>query len=167
MKNKLLVIGHARHGKDTVCEILRDDYGYNFISSSEFCAKLFIYEKLAPLHGYSSVEQCYNDRFAHRDEWYNLISEYCAVDPARLGKEIFAQYDIYCGLRNVREYHALREGGVFDYCVWVDRSEHLPLEPPTSMTLSSEHADFVIDNNGSLRELHEKVNYLIQKISYQ
>jgi translation elongation factor EF-1alpha len=43
-KFKLLVIGHGRHGKDTVCEMLRDDYGYTFESSSKFCSKFFIYE---------------------------------------------------------------------------------------------------------------------------
>jgi hypothetical protein len=32
-KPKLLVIGHGRHGKDTVCEMLRDHYGYTFESS--------------------------------------------------------------------------------------------------------------------------------------
>ena len=31
---KLLIIGHARHGKDTVAEILRDTHGYDFVSSS-------------------------------------------------------------------------------------------------------------------------------------
>ena len=45
-RKKLLVIGHGRHGKDTVCEILRDKYGYSFESSSQFCSKLFIYEML-------------------------------------------------------------------------------------------------------------------------
>lgn len=33
---KLLVIGYGRHGKDTVCEILRDQHGYSFTSSSSF-----------------------------------------------------------------------------------------------------------------------------------
>ena len=46
MKKKLLVIGHGRHGKDTVCEILRDEFGYTFESSSQFCSKLFIYDDL-------------------------------------------------------------------------------------------------------------------------
>ena len=48
MNKKLLVIGHGRHGKDTVCEILRDHYGYTFESSSQFCSKLFIYFLTSP-----------------------------------------------------------------------------------------------------------------------
>lgn len=163
-KNKLLVIGHARHGKDTFCEILRDTYGYNFISSSQFCAELFIYQELSPLYGYTSVEDCYADRFHHRAEWYDLISDYCREDPALLGKQIFEKYDIYCGLRNVREYQALREQQVFDICVWVDRSQHLPLEPSASMTLKKEHADYIIDNNGSLDDLNFKIKTFIENI---
>jgi len=31
---KLMIMDHARHGKDTVCEILRDTYGFTFESSS-------------------------------------------------------------------------------------------------------------------------------------
>ena len=36
MLPKLLVVGHGRHGKDTVCEML-EAYGYTFQSSSKFC----------------------------------------------------------------------------------------------------------------------------------
>ena len=45
-KLKLLIIGHGRHGKDTVSEILHDNYGYSFESSSQFCSKLFIFNDL-------------------------------------------------------------------------------------------------------------------------
>ena len=51
-KFKLLVIGHGRHGKDTVCEILRDKYNYTFESSSKFCSKLFIYDNLKDKYNY-------------------------------------------------------------------------------------------------------------------
>jgi len=59
MKSKLLVIGHGRHGKDTVCEILRDKYDYSFESSSQFCSKLFIYDQLKDK--YMSLEQWMSD----------------------------------------------------------------------------------------------------------
>ena len=66
MKLKLLVIGHGRHGKDTVCEILRDRYGYTFESSSKFCSKLFIYNDLKNKYNYLNEEECYADRHNHR-----------------------------------------------------------------------------------------------------
>ncbi len=43
---KLLIIGNARHGKDTVCDILREEFNYSFRSSSDFCAEKFIYNEL-------------------------------------------------------------------------------------------------------------------------
>ena len=70
-----------------------------------------------------------------------------------LGREIFASHDIYCGLRNKREYFQMRNTGVFDYCIWVDRSDHLPPEGRDSMSLEPWMANYHIDNNGSLEDL--------------
>ena len=164
MKPKLLVIGHGRHGKDTVCEILRDQYGYSFESSSKFCSKLFIYDMLKDKYGYSDEEQCYADRHNHRAEWYNAICDYNVPDAATLGREIFAEHDIYCGLRNKREFFAMQNTGVFDYCIWVDRSNHLPPESKTSMSLEQWMSNFTIDNNGTLEELSFNVQQLISHI---
>jgi len=152
---KLLIIGHGRHGKDTVCDILRDHYGFQFQSSSEFCAQKFIYNKLQ--HKY---------RHNHRAEWYDMIHAYCADDYARLGRDIFAENDIYCGLRNKAEFHAMRNTGVFDYCIWVDRSDHLPPEPQDSMNLEIWMANHVIDNNGDLKDLHRNTCDLADYLLY-
>ena len=164
MKLKLLVIGHGRHGKDTVCEILRDKYGYTFESSSQFCSKLFIYDQLKDKYGYSSEEQCYADRHNHRTEWYDAICDYNVPDAARLGREMFAAYDIYCGLRNKKEFHAMKNVGVFDYAIWVDRGDHLPPESKNSMSLEQWMADYTIDNNGTLADLEFNLHSLISNI---
>jgi dephospho-CoA kinase len=150
---KILVIGHGRHGKDTMCEILKDSYGFKFQSSSEFCARKFIYNELKSKYGYTNYNECYIDRHNHRTEWFNMIHDYCKDDLSRLGRDIFAENDIYCGLRNRSEFDAMRKTGVFDYAIWVDRSDHLPLEPVSSMNLEAWMADYVIDNNGSLDDL--------------
>ena len=161
MKKKLLVIGHGRHGKDTVCEILRDRYDYSFESSSRFCSKLFIFNDLKDIYGYSNEEECYEDRHNHRAEWYNAICDYNVPDPARLGREIFQAHDIYCGLRNKKEFHAMKNTGVFDYAIWVDRSDFLPPESKDSMSLEQWMADFTIDNNGSLEDLKFNIDALM------
>jgi hypothetical protein len=153
-KKKLLVIGHGRHGKDTVCEILRDTYKYSFESSSQFCSKLFIYDMLKDEYGYKNEQECYADRHNHRAEWYNAICDYNVPDAARLGREIFKAHDIYCGLRNKREFFAMKNTGVFDYAIWVDRSDYLPPEAKDSMSLEPWMADYHIDNNGTLEDLH-------------
>jgi hypothetical protein len=163
-KLKLLIIGHGRHGKDTVSEILRDRYGYSFESSSQFCSKLFIYDMLRDKYGYATEAECYADRHNHRQEWYEAICAYNVPDASRLGRAIFAEHDIYCGLRNKREFFAMKNTGVFDYAIWVDRSDHLPEEPKTSMSLEQWMADYTIDNNGSLAELEFNVAQLMEHI---
>ena len=163
MKHKLLVIGHGRHGKDTVCEILRDEYGYTFQSSSQFCNKLFIYNNLKNKYGYTSEAECYADRHNHREEWYNEICDYVALDLSKLGREMFNAYNIYCGLRNKREFLAMKKANSFDYVIWVDRSMHLPPEDKNSMDLEQSMADYIIDNNGDLLELKRNVRHLIKR----
>lgn len=165
MKKKLLVIGYGRHGKDTVCEMVRDNYGYSFESSSRFCSKLFIYDQLKEKYGYASDEECYADRHNHRAEWYDAICAYNVPDASRLGREIFQNNDIYCGLRNKREFHAMKNTGVFDYAIWVDRSDHLPSESKDSMSLEQWMADFTVDNNGSLEELRFNVDQLMSYLN--
>lgn len=164
---KLLIIGHGRHGKDTVCEILLEKYGFEFKSSSKFCSEKFIFEKLKSKYGYSNEDECYNDRHNHREEWYDEICAYNLEDPAKLGREIFQEHDIYCGLRNKKEFHAMKNTGVFDYAIWVDRSDYLPLESRESMTLDVWMSDFVIDNNGTLEDLKSNtarlIDYLISR----
>lgn len=165
MYPNLLVIGHGRHGKDTVCEILQKRHNLTFESSSKICSQLFIYDTLKDKYGYSSQEECYADRHNHREEWYNLINNYCTPDYAKLGKEIFSRYNIYCGLRNKKEFHAMRNAEVFNYVIWVDRSEHLPLEDSSSMTLEPWMADYVIDNNSTLEQLEFNVDQLMLTIN--
>ena len=159
---KLLVIGHGRHGKDTVCEILQKNYNLSFESSSKFCSQLFIYDQLKDKYGYANEEECYADRHNHRAEWYDAICDYNKDDGARLGREIFKVHDIYCGLRNRREYFAMKNTGVFDYAIWVDRSDHLPPESKDSMSLEQWMADYTIDNNGNLNDLYFNTYQLME-----
>lgn len=170
---KIMVIGHARHGKDTVGEILRDAYGWTFNSSSLFCAEKVMmpaFNKLLPgnkhmLPGnieekaYGSVQQCYDDRHNHRAFWHQEIAAYCTAtgDLARLAREIFKVNDVYCGCRSAREFHAARAEGVFDLSIWVDRSGHLPPESRDSMKLEQWMADCIIDNNDTLENLQRRV----------
>jgi len=164
MKKKILIIGHGRHGKDTVCEILKDKYDYSFESSSQFCNKRFIYDNLKVKYGYTNEKDCYEHRHNHRAEWYDAICNYNVPDAARLGREIFREHDIYCGLRNKKEFHAMKNTKVFDYAFWVDRSEHLPLEDISSMSLEQWMADFTIDNNSTLADLEFNITQLMSNI---
>lgn len=163
-KPKLLIIGHGRHGKDTVAEILYQNHGFSFQSSSKFLAELFIYDRLKDKYGYTSFDECYEDRGNHRREWFEAINEFNEKDPTKLGRAIFKLNDVYCGLRNKREFNALKNIGAFHYAIWVDRTGILPTEPATSMNLQPWMADFTIDNNGDMEELATNTNNLIDHI---
>jgi dephospho-CoA kinase len=162
MKIKLIIIGYGRHGKDTVCDILKKHYGYNFTSSSRFCAEKVVFPVLSKKYNYKTVDECYNDRHNHRKEWFDLIAEYNEQDLSRLGKLLFQEHDIYCGLRRKEELLALQKENVAKYTIWVDASDRLPPEPNDSCTVTKEMADCVIYNNGTLEELENSVHNLMK-----
>jgi len=83
---------------------------------------------------------------------------------ARLGRNLFAQNQIYCGLRNKREFFAMQNEEIFDYAIWVDRTDHLPKEDPKSMSIEQWMCDYTIDNNGDLDRLQKNVDTLIRTI---
>lgn len=163
-KPKLVVTGFARHGKDTVCQLLKDEHGFTFESSSHVTLFKVIYPVLQPKYKYKSYEKCYNDRVNHRQEWFDLIKAYNTPDLARLGREIFSNYDIYCGLRNMAELEAMIVEGLVDCIVWVDASERIAAEPSTSITITKSDCDFIVNNNGSLDDLRVEVQKLVDKL---
>jgi len=150
---KILVTGFGAHGKDTVCELLEMHYGFKFTSSSEFLAERVVFPALKDRHGYATVDECYRDRRNHRAEWFDLITAYNQDDPTTLGRNIFSEMDIYCGLRNKREIHAMRNCGLFNFSIWVDASDRLEPESRDSCTIEPWMCDFIIDNNGTLDDL--------------
>jgi hypothetical protein len=58
----------------------------------------------------------------------------------------------------------MKNTGVFDYAVWVDRSDHLPQEDKSSMSLEIWMADYVIDNNGTLSDLQRNTRELVTRL---
>jgi hypothetical protein len=159
MKLKLMILGHARHGKDTVAEILRDNLGLTFASSSFAAAQKVMVPFLAAKGiTYASLDECYADRVNHRQDWYEQIKAYNTPDGARLAREIYAENDIYVGMRNEVELEAVRKEVLYNYSIWVDRSKHVAPEPPTSVSVTQAMANYTIDNNGTPEQL--KINTL-------
>lgn len=195
-KPKFLILGHARHGKDTVAEILRDCYGFAFTSSSLFCAEKVIWdavhnqqaaidrhiaagspgmsagqliEELEMMAGreYPSYAECFADRGNFRAAWFSLIAAYCYPNKERLGREIFAENDIYVGIRNKRELNAVLNAGLADITIWVDASERVDQEPMASCTVEPWMAAFAIDNNGTAEDLHRNVHQLMATLGFE
>lgn len=146
----IMMLGHGSHGKDTVCALLPKDF--EFINSSlEACAEA-VFPALSKKYGYSSIEECYDDRRKHRVEWKELISAY-NEDPTRLGRHIYSKCNVYNGIHARDEFEALKKAGVIDYTIFVDAAERLPDSIDPSMDMTADDADFVIDNNGLESEL--------------
>lgn len=163
---KFIIFGHQQHGKDTACEYLNEHYDLSFSSSSMFCAKAFLFEQMRQEHGYQTLEQCFDDRSNHRQYWYEQIRRYNDNDRSRLGKELFALNDIYCGIRDKDEFDAIKQAGLVDLTIWIDASERKPLESTASMKMAKEDADLIIDNNGTLDKLYERLDNLFLALGY-
>jgi hypothetical protein len=58
----------------------------------------------------------------------------------------------------------MKNTNVFDYAIWVDRSDHLPAEDRSSMSLEIWMADYVVDNNGTLADLKRNARELITRL---
>jgi len=154
---KLLILGHCRHGKDSMAEILRDEFGMTFESSSQSASDIFLYDLLKEKYGYETSEECFEDRHNHRQEWYESICEYNKDDKARLAKGIMERTNCYVGMRDRDEIKECIKQELFDLIVWVDASDRLPEEPATSFNIDKGCADIIIENNGTYEEFYEKV----------
>src|SRR5260370_410175 len=101
---KFMIVGYGRHGKDTACEYLHGRYGFTFESSSHFVAEKAVRPWLSERGViYETFDEMYADRVNRRSQWFDAIAEYNAGDEGKLGRELFAVYDIYCGKRRIEE----------------------------------------------------------------
>lgn len=161
-KIKLLIIGNARHGKDTVAEMINKHFNLTFKSSSRAAADIFIFEALKDK--YDNAEDCFSDRVNHRKEWHDMICEYNKEDPSRLAKEIMKTSNIYVGMRSSEEIKRCKEDEIFDLVVGVYNKNKL-LEPKESFSIDLwEESDLVISNSGTLEDLEDKVVRVFNKI---
>jgi len=145
----ILLLGHARHGKDSVAHIW-EAIGLRCIGSSEAALELFVFEQLRDKKGYLTPAECFNDRVNHRQEWFDLIVEFNKGNRARLAQHIFGMADVYVGMRSQLEFEATM-AYITPIVAWVDRSQHLPPDP--TMEIQKPANAITIDNNGTLHDL--------------
>ena len=96
---KILLLGTAQSGKDTMAEILHEEFGLSYKSSSMAAVEIFIFNVLKYKYQYKTMVECFEDRVNHRSEWFDLITNYNKEDRTRLTKEILKISDCYVGLR--------------------------------------------------------------------
>jgi hypothetical protein len=157
---KILIIGHARHGKDTVAEMLNKHFGFTFESSSQAAARIFLYDLLKEKYGYKNFYECFEDRVNRRKEWHDAICEFNTPDPARLAKYILEDSEMYVGMRSNKEVEACLREGLFDLVIGV-YDPRKPEEDPSSFDINLwQKSDIVISNSGTLQDLEDKVKKL-------
>lgn len=150
---KVLILGHARHGKDTAAEILSKDFGLTFISSS-YAALSVIYPVISLVTGETDPEKLFTNRFHHRELWKRCISLYNTPDKSALVRKVLEQADIYVGMRCPVEFTATED--LFDWIIWIDRGRYQRADQ--TMGIEFDPARMVrIDNNGTVEELKEKL----------
>ena len=153
---KILILGNARHGKDTLAELFNKYFGLTFMSSSQASADFFLYNQLKDKYGYTTSEECFEDRVNHRQEWYEAICHYNKDNRARLAQDILSRSNCYVGMRDKEEFKECVKRKLFDIIIWVDASKRLPLEPGTSFNIDMSDADIIVENNGTFEEFVEK-----------
>jgi dCMP deaminase len=144
---KYLIIGHGRHGKDTVAEIIAINFGAKFAPTSQL-ATPFVRAYIEQHYdtSYISDAACFEDRVNNRPEWAEAIAYFCKDSKTALADLAYANSDIYVGVRMLDEFYAI----VAKYkplVIWVDACDVLPLESKLSMELTKDLASIEIDNN--------------------
>jgi hypothetical protein len=94
-------------------------------------------------------------------EWYNAIRAFNEGDESRLSAAIFAEFDMYVGIRSRIEFLASK--GLSDLAIWVEAAERVPQVDPTCKILATD-CDIILDNNGTEEELIEKTERLFALI---
>ena len=146
MKRNIMILGDGGHGKDTAARLYCDmTPGTSFESSSKFCANLFIFEVLRKRYGYSTVEECFNDRRNRRAEWHNLIAAFNTPMPTRLARAVYAEHDVYVGMRAKRELQGCFNQNLIDVVYWIDAFPRVPRESRASMDIDFH---WVLHNRG-------------------
>lgn len=155
---KILVLGHAQHGKGTFCELLTQYHGLECISSSRAALPYIAPVLRANRPGYEHLtnEDLYLNRGRMRESWYEAIRLLNTPDKAALAKLICKDYDVYDGMRCVNEFVA--SAHLFDRIYWVDASRREPPDP--TLTIFYDRRMTRVDNNGTLEDLENYVREL-------
>jgi hypothetical protein len=156
---KIMICGHARHGKDYAAEYLKAQFGFKHDSSSHVAMREFLRDKLAADYGlvYRTEEECYADRVNHREKWFDLIQWYAREDRTKLTRLIFSRADIYVGIRDREQFLAARDEDLVDLALWIDASKRCPPESSASNTILPDDCDLVVPNNGGQRQFERRL----------
>lgn len=162
---KVLIIGHARHGKNTVAQMLEQLTGLRPGSFIDVVLSSIVYPALKEKYGYINESACLQDKVHRSSEWVQLVREYNRSDPTRMARKLLHTHDIYVGMCSSAEATACIRAKLFDLIVWVDASGRLPTESDKSCMVDPSRVSLTINNNGSMDQLDRRVRWLALTIN--
>lgn len=155
-RDKILILGYARHGKDTFANYLSSLIDVKLMSSSKFANESIIYpwfKERFPGY-YTDADACFADRGNWRPQWHKLIADYNTPDRTRLARKILQLNDGYIGMRCIHEVKACLEAKLFQRVYWVDASRREPKEDSRSNSVHYDSSCMIkVDNNGTEDDL--------------
>ena len=140
-------VGSGRSGKDASLVTLASITGLRNAGTTS----LYLTKYVAQVLGVTE-EEAYRDRHANREVWYRIGNEIRVNDPGKLLREALEVGPLTGGIRDYAEAVAARS--LVDLIVWI-QNDNVP-EDPTLM-FGPDMADVVIQNNGTLFDLREKL----------
>lgn len=156
---RFAVCGLGRHGKGTAAKYLAQHYGFPYLQSTSEAAAEVVFLTLRERYGYATVQECWNDRAAHREEWGRAIAYFNGDDPCRLYTKMVRDGNtIIEGIRRRDELRACVDRGVVDLTLWIDASLRCGRDD-LSCEIGPGDCDVVIDNNLDESSLHEQLSY--------
>lgn len=146
-KTKLIINGHARHGKDFLADHVADATGLVKLNASMWFAEKVLLPAFPQV--YPCVEAAYLDRVNRREMWYQMM---------RLGgwqQEFMKHSDVFSGHRNIEEHQKMvsQLGPENVLRVWI-RWEGKDAEAPASSQWQSftdieENHDVLLTHHGN------------------
>lgn len=140
---KIIINGHATHGKDYLAAAVAKKYGLRYYNASMWFAEKVLIPAYPGM--WPCTEACYLDRVNYRDLWYQMM---------RLGdwQERFMQHsDIFCGHRNIEEHQEM-VSHLNPRTIWVHNSK----KGPESASSSQWQTDSLITSNHDMVLMHEE-----------
>jgi len=158
MKFVIAICGRGQAGKSTTSKMISELTGFKYMQSTSQALAETIFEKSKSGcfgRSFENVQECWEYRSEHRVMWAQLIAEYNKPHGTTLYEDMLQTNDIMDGIRRINELQACRKRNIIDFAIWVER-EIAP--PDASLNYGPEACDIIINNNGTLNDLHEIIN---------
>ena len=142
LEHRIMVVGHGRHGKDTVAEILATELKLRLQGSTSYAVIPLLSYALEGTTTIDDQELCYAGRHDNRKYWYDFCNMLRVIDPLMLIKLVLSRSDIIIGTRSKIEFTAALDYFKPFNVIWVQRRGF-----PDDPTMDYSRADVAVECN--------------------